>query len=143
MHTIYTHKKPLSTKIYLMTRCKAGWVMATHMHIHTLKHTHKQGKIHRDSGTPQLIFKPNYSHLSRKRDYEKSLLLVWHFLYDFSLISCCLCDVYNSRCLFFCQHKLEMVCLIPELCYMTGLTDEMRADFRVMKVLLLSSLLHG
>lgn len=27
-----------------------------------------------------------------------------------------------------------MICLIPELCYMTGLTDEIRQDFRVMKV---------
>ena len=27
-----------------------------------------------------------------------------------------------------------MLVLIPELCHMTGLTDEMRADFRVMKV---------
>lgn len=28
---------------------------------------------------------------------------------------------------------LEVICLIPELCSMTGLTDDMRADFRVMK----------
>ncbi|KAJ8981325.1 hypothetical protein NQ317_015458 [Molorchus minor] len=27
----------------------------------------------------------------------------------------------------------RMVCLIPELCYLTGLTDAMRSDFRVMK----------
>ncbi|XP_045478662.1 piwi-like protein Ago3 [Harmonia axyridis] len=27
----------------------------------------------------------------------------------------------------------RMVCLVPELCYLTGLTDKMRADFRVMK----------
>jgi len=26
-----------------------------------------------------------------------------------------------------------MVCLVPELCYLTGLTDEMRSDFHVMK----------
>jgi aubergine-like protein len=26
-----------------------------------------------------------------------------------------------------------MVCLVPELCYLTGLTDEMKNDFRVMK----------
>lgn len=25
------------------------------------------------------------------------------------------------------------ICLIPELCFMTGLTDEMRSDFKVMK----------
>ncbi|KAF2362479.1 PAZ domain, partial [Trinorchestia longiramus] len=29
--------------------------------------------------------------------------------------------------------KSQLICLIPELCYMTGLTDEMRGDFRVMK----------
>lgn len=29
--------------------------------------------------------------------------------------------------------KTKLVCLIPELCYMTGLTDEMRNDFHVMK----------
>ena len=29
----------------------------------------------------------------------------------------------------------EMVCLVPELCVITGLTDEMRKDFRVMKEL--------
>ncbi|PNF28066.1 Piwi-like protein Ago3 [Cryptotermes secundus] len=27
----------------------------------------------------------------------------------------------------------QMVCLVPELCYLTGLTDEMKNDFRVMK----------
>ncbi|XP_069699949.1 piwi-like protein Ago3 isoform X2 [Periplaneta americana] len=27
----------------------------------------------------------------------------------------------------------QMVCLVPELCHLTGLTDEMRSDFRVMK----------
>ncbi|XP_042240519.1 piwi-like protein Ago3 [Homarus americanus] len=27
----------------------------------------------------------------------------------------------------------KILCLIPELCFMTGLTDEMRSDFRVMK----------
>ncbi|XP_066994690.2 piwi-like protein Ago3 isoform X2 [Anabrus simplex] len=27
----------------------------------------------------------------------------------------------------------RMICLVPELCYMTGLTDAMRSDFRVMK----------
>lgn len=27
----------------------------------------------------------------------------------------------------------QIICLVPELCYMTGLTDEMRADFKVMK----------
>lgn len=31
------------------------------------------------------------------------------------------------------QGKTKLVCLIPELCYMTGLTDEMRNDFHVMK----------
>ncbi|GAB1601208.1 piwi-like protein 1 [Argonauta hians] len=29
--------------------------------------------------------------------------------------------------------KSELICLIPEFCYMTGLTDDMRTDFRVMK----------
>jgi len=29
--------------------------------------------------------------------------------------------------------QLEVICLIPELCSMTGLTDAIRADFRVMK----------
>lgn len=31
------------------------------------------------------------------------------------------------------QGQLKLIMLIPELCYMTGLTDEMRSDFRVMK----------
>ncbi|KAK2142285.1 hypothetical protein LSH36_977g02059 [Paralvinella palmiformis] len=31
------------------------------------------------------------------------------------------------------QAQLDMICLIPELCYITGLTDEIRKDFRVMK----------
>lgn len=29
--------------------------------------------------------------------------------------------------------KSEAICLIPEFCYLTGLTDELRQDFRVMK----------
>ena len=28
----------------------------------------------------------------------------------------------------------EVICLVPELCSMTGLTDIARSDFRVMKV---------
>jgi len=32
------------------------------------------------------------------------------------------------------QQPLERICLIPELCFLTGLTDELRKDFRVMKV---------
>nr|XP_022317079.1 piwi-like protein 1 [Crassostrea virginica] len=31
--------------------------------------------------------------------------------------------------------KSEAICLIPEFCYLTGLTDELRQDFRVMKEL--------
>lgn len=31
------------------------------------------------------------------------------------------------------QGQTKVLCLIPELCYMTGLTDDMRQDFRVMK----------
>jgi aubergine-like protein len=31
------------------------------------------------------------------------------------------------------QEEEQMVCLVPELCYLTGLTDEMRSDFHVMK----------
>ncbi|XP_063613916.1 piwi-like protein Ago3 [Penaeus indicus] len=31
------------------------------------------------------------------------------------------------------QGTTKFLCLIPELCYMTGLTDDMRSDFRVMK----------
>ncbi|XP_071132212.1 piwi-like protein 1 [Mytilus edulis] len=31
------------------------------------------------------------------------------------------------------EQQCENICLIPELCYMTGLTDELRSDFRVMK----------
>jgi len=27
----------------------------------------------------------------------------------------------------------QEICLIPELCYMTGLTDAMRANFNLMK----------
>lgn len=32
------------------------------------------------------------------------------------------------------EKREELLCLIPELSYMTGLTDEMVANFRVMKV---------
>jgi hypothetical protein len=31
------------------------------------------------------------------------------------------------------QEVEQMVCLVPELCFLTGLTDEMKNDFRVMK----------
>ncbi|XP_022189829.2 piwi-like protein Ago3 [Nilaparvata lugens] len=31
------------------------------------------------------------------------------------------------------QDEPKMIALVPELCYMTGLTDEMRSDFKVMK----------
>lgn len=34
---------------------------------------------------------------------------------------------------FWQEEDSRMICLIPEFCYMTGLTDEMRSDFRVMK----------
>jgi hypothetical protein len=37
------------------------------------------------------------------------------------------------------EQQCENICLIPELCYLTGLTDELRSDFRVMKVSLLTS----
>jgi hypothetical protein len=36
------------------------------------------------------------------------------------------------------EQQCENICLIPELCYLTGLTDELRSDFRVMKVSLLT-----
>ena len=32
------------------------------------------------------------------------------------------------------EKREQLLCLIPELAYMTGLTDEMRANFKVMKV---------
>ena len=32
------------------------------------------------------------------------------------------------------QKMLEVICLIPELSFMTGLSDEMRSDYKVMKV---------
>ena len=32
------------------------------------------------------------------------------------------------------ERREQLLCLIPELAYMTGLTDEMRANFKVMKV---------
>ncbi|KAJ8319428.1 hypothetical protein KUTeg_004519 [Tegillarca granosa] len=31
------------------------------------------------------------------------------------------------------EMKSEAICLVPELCYLTGLSDELRQDFRVMK----------
>ncbi|ESO83925.1 hypothetical protein LOTGIDRAFT_210915 [Lottia gigantea] len=31
------------------------------------------------------------------------------------------------------EAKQEFICLVPELCYMTGLSDAMRSDFRLMK----------
>ena len=30
--------------------------------------------------------------------------------------------------------QLEVICLVPELCSLTGLTDNIKQDFRVMKV---------
>lgn len=32
-----------------------------------------------------------------------------------------------------CEKEDRIICLIPELCYLTGLTDQMRNDFSVMK----------
>ena len=32
------------------------------------------------------------------------------------------------------QDVEEMICLVPELCAMTGLTEAARSDFKVMKV---------
>jgi len=34
---------------------------------------------------------------------------------------------------FLLQEVEQMLCLVPELCFLTGLTDEMRSDFHVMK----------
>ena len=34
---------------------------------------------------------------------------------------------------------LEVICLIPELSFMTGLSDEMRSDYKVMKVTIATS----
>jgi hypothetical protein len=34
---------------------------------------------------------------------------------------------------FWLQEVERIVCLVPELCYLTGLTDEMRSDFHVMR----------
>ncbi|KFB43049.1 AGAP008862-PA-like protein [Anopheles sinensis] len=31
------------------------------------------------------------------------------------------------------QPEQQLVCLVPEICYLTGLTDEMRSDFKVMR----------
>ena len=31
------------------------------------------------------------------------------------------------------QEVTKLICLIPELCMMTGMTDTMRSDFRIMK----------
>ncbi len=31
------------------------------------------------------------------------------------------------------QEVQKLICLVPELCMMTGMTDSMRADFRIMK----------
>jgi len=41
------------------------------------------------------------------------------------------------------KSKIETIMLVPELCYMSGLTDALRQDFRVMKVrcFVISSLL--
>jgi hypothetical protein len=38
-----------------------------------------------------------------------------------------------TKMLLWLQEVEQLVCLIPELCYLTGLTDEMRSDFNVMK----------
>ena len=45
----------------------------------------------------------------------------------------CLCG-YKILLFILFQAPLEVICLIPELCYITGLTDVMRSDFKVMKV---------
>lgn len=31
------------------------------------------------------------------------------------------------------QGQTKLLCMVPELCYLTGLTDEMRNDFHLMK----------
>ena len=51
---------------------------------------------------------------------------------------CCACATLGSILLFICTQDQRRgmdgpILLIPELCHMTGLTDEMRSDFRVMK----------
>ena len=48
---------------------------------------------------------------------------MWNFLNNHSVFS-----------VYLLQGKPGLVCLIPELCYITGLTDAVRQDFRVMKV---------
>lgn len=55
----------------------------------------------------------------------------------FSYYSMNLCCLNKWRIVFFqgMEQQCENICLIPELCYMTGLTDELRSDFRVMKVM--------
>ncbi len=32
-------------------------------------------------------------------------------------------------------NKEDLILLVPELCYMTGLSDEQRSNFRLMKVM--------
>jgi hypothetical protein len=38
-----------------------------------------------------------------------------------------------TEMLLWLQEMEQLVCLVPELCYLTGLTDTMRNDFHVMK----------
>jgi hypothetical protein len=38
-----------------------------------------------------------------------------------------------TEMLLWLQEVEQLVCLVPELCYLTGLTDNMRNDFHVMK----------
>ena len=57
------------------------------------------------------------------------IALVGYKLYKFDLY--CLFVVY--------QEPEQVICLVPELCSMTGLTDKARNDFRVMKVKIYSA----
>ena len=74
-----------------------------------------------DKEQPLLIHRPKKRDKLNK-DVSPSLLRCYHTIeYTYFSIS-------------FLQAPDEVICLVPELCCMTGLTDYARSDFRVMKV---------
>nr|XP_053635445.1 protein argonaute-3-like [Cherax quadricarinatus] len=58
---------------------------------------------------------------------------VWCVLYTTYTEQYCMYFMFIISILFIQQGSKGFICLIPELSYMTGLTDDMRSDFRVMK----------
>ena len=71
------------------------------------------------------VEEPRYVHVERNFNINMIEWMPTSFLQKWSIQH----FIYST----FQGKQLEVVCLIPEFCSMTGLTDTIRADFRVMK----------